>query len=461
MTQQTSSNVIKFQSLTESLGRFDLVDSEATFLIPEMNRIGSHLMAATFRGFGIRSQVIETYKGLDLGKEYTSGKECYPCQITTGDILYFLNKEKDRLGDDFHPQNYIYFMPEAGGPCRFGMYNKYQRLVLDSFPDLKMVKIGSLTTSDGYSLDGIIDKDKVSDLRKAGYLSVVVTDVLERLMWRVRPYEKEPGATDEFIENSTQRMRVCFEKYGVQKRFDKIVDHLEEIVEEGKSLIDPKSHPKPIIGIVGEIYLRHHIHANQDLIRLLEQYGAEVVNASLAEWVNYISYERLREAKIGFRLSLKQMRLRAMKTYLKDIVSFGGDLFYQQQKQKLVYKRAKKQIHLEPDHKIGRLEKILKEKDIYCFDAGTEACLSISGIMQYAREGFNGVVNVYPFTCMPSTITSAIIKPRMNELRVPYLDTPYDGSLQPGREATIRTFMYQATQHFKRHGRKQHREQHA
>ena len=87
---------------------------------------------------------------------------------------------------------------------------------------------------------------------------------------------------------------------------------------------------------------------------------------------------------------------------------------------------------------------------------GTEACLSIAGIVEYAREGYNGVVNVYPFTCMPSTITSAIVKPLMNRLRIPYLDTPYDSSIQPGREAAIRTFMYQAHQHFKRHGRKGH-----
>jgi hypothetical protein len=78
--------------------------------------------------------------------------------------------------------------------------------------------------------------------------------------------------------------------------------------------------------------------------------------------------------------------------------------------------------------------------------------LSIPGIVQYARDGFNGVVNVYPFTCMPSTITSAIVKPLLNRLGIPYLDTPYDSSFQPGREAAIRTFMYQAHQHFKRKG---------
>ena len=84
-----------FQSISDNVGQFNL--QEKTFLIPEMARIGCHLLAGAFRGFGINAIVIETYKGLDLGKEFTSGKECFPCQVTTGDILYFLKKEKERF----------------------------------------------------------------------------------------------------------------------------------------------------------------------------------------------------------------------------------------------------------------------------------------------------------------------------------------------------------------------------
>ncbi|RPI49204.1 MAG: CoA activase, partial [Deltaproteobacteria bacterium] len=199
-----SGRVVDFQSLTENVGRFNLRDK--IFLIPQMNRIGGHLIAATFRGFGINAKVMDTYKGLDLGKKYTSGKECYPCQITTGDILYFLKKEKDRLGKDFNPEDYVYFMPESGGPCRFGMYNKYQRIVLDSFPELKSIKIGSLTSRDGYSLAGIIEKERMRDLRKAAYFSIVIADILDRLLWRIRPYEKKPGMTDDFVERSMRVM---------------------------------------------------------------------------------------------------------------------------------------------------------------------------------------------------------------------------------------------------------------
>ena len=449
-----SNKVVSFKSLTNNVGRFNLTNK--TFLIPQMNRIGGHLLAATFRGFGIHAKVMDTYKGLDLGLEYTSGKECYPCQITTGDILYCMEKEKERLGEAFTPEDYIYFMPEAEGPCRFGMYNKYQRIVLDSFPKLDRVKIGSLTSGDGYSLAGIIEKERVKDLRKAAYFSVVVADILDRLLWRIRPYEKESGMTDDFIEISMTAMEDTFEKYGVIKDFDKILDRLDEVIQEGKAIIDPNIPPKPLIGIVGEIYLRTHVQANQDLIRVLERYGAEVVNASIAEWMNYTTYDRLRDARIQFRMNLKQFRPGRLKVHLKKILSFGGELFYQELRQKQVYKRVQLLIDLAGDHKVAHLEDIIKEEDLFTFDAGTEACLSISGIVQYAREGYNGVVNVYPFTCMPSTTTSAIVKPLMNKLGTPYLDTPYDSSFQPGREAAIRTFMYQAYQHFKRHGRKNH-----
>jgi len=441
-----------FRSLSENVGQFNLRNK--TLLLPEMNRMGTHLIAGSFRSFGINALVMETYKGLDLGKEFTSGKECFPCLVTTGDILLYLKKERERLGNTFRPENYVYFMPESDGPCRFGMYNKYQRIVLDSFPELRKLKIGTLTSENSYAMKGLLEEEKVRDFRKSGYFSVVVGDILDRLLWRVRPYEKEPGMADDFIERAMNTMADSFETYGAKLAFDRILDDLEKIIEEGKSIIDPSIPPKPLIGIVGEIYLRTHIQSNQDVIRVLERYGGEVINASLAEWVNYTTYDKLRDAKIGLRLSLKQFRLKKMRNYLKEILSYGVDLYYQQMRQDQVYKRVKNLINLADDHRIDHLEKILIKEDLYCFDTGTEACLSIAGIMEYVHEGYNGVVNVYPFTCMPSTITSAIVRPILNNMKIPYLDTPYDGSYQPGREAAIRTFMYQAQQHFKRNGRK-------
>jgi predicted nucleotide-binding protein (sugar kinase/HSP70/actin superfamily) len=449
-----SQKVVTFKTLGENVGKFNL--GEKTVLVPDMNRFGAHLFSATCRGFGVNAKVLETFKGMDLGMEYTSGKECYPCQITLGDILFFVNKERERLGEAFNPSGYVYFLPESDGPCRFGLYNKYQRIVLDSFPGLDKLKISALTTKDGYSLQGLLEKERVLDFRKAAYFSLVTADILDRLLWRVRPYEKEPGMADEFIERAMHTMEECFTAYGAKKDFDKIMDKMEEIISEGKAIIDPKIPPKPLIGVVGEIFVRMHRDSNQNILRLLERHGAEVVNASIGEWINYVSYDSLRTEKAEFWLSLRQWRFGAMKEHFKKALGFWLDLHYQQMRQRQLYKRAKSKLDIADDHDIAHLEEILKEDNIYSFDVGTEACLSIASIIACARDGYNGMVNVYPFTCMPSTTTSAIVKPLMSKLGVPYLDAAYDSSIQPGREAAIRTFMYQAQQHFKSHGRKSH-----
>jgi predicted nucleotide-binding protein (sugar kinase/HSP70/actin superfamily) len=327
-------------------------------------------------------------------------------------------------------------------------------MVLDSFPQLDRVKIVSITTTDGYSLEGVIEQDRMLAFRKASYIAVVAADIMERLLWRIRPYETQEGITDDFIESSMRQMESFFETHAAANDFGRILDKLEEITKNGRTLIDPAIPTKPLIGIVGEIFLRMHVQSNQDVIRVLERHGAEVVNSTLAEWVNYITYGQLRENKINFRLNLKQLNFGRLKNHLQKIISFGGDLFYQEMRQKQFYNRATRLIDFEHDHKVSHLEKILKQEDIFTFDVTTETCLSIAAILQFVKEGYNGVVNVYPFTCMPGMTTSAIVKPVMNRMRVPYLDTPYDGSSQPGRETALRTFMHQVTQHFQRHGRK-------
>jgi predicted nucleotide-binding protein (sugar kinase/HSP70/actin superfamily) len=444
-------NILPFKSLSDNVGQFN--HSGKTVLIPEMSRIGCRLLAAAFRGFGIKAIVMDTYKGIDLGLEHSSGKECYPCHITLGDILYHIRTEKNKQGRLFNSEDYIYFIPEADGPCRFGMYNKYQRIILDSFPEFRGLKIGSMTSENGYSLEGLIEHSKAVDLRKVSYFSIITGDILDRLLWRIRPYEKEPGMADEFICKAMRKMETAFETYGAKKYFNKILSSLEEIVKEGKEIIDPEIEPKPMIGIVGEIYLRSHVQSNQNLIRGLEIPGAEVVNASIGEWANYVTYNKLRDSKKEFYLNLRQLRFSKISAHLGRITRFSMELYYQELRQRQAYDRVTALIDLDKEHKIAHLEDIL-QKDLFSFDVGTEACLSISGILEYVRQGFNGVVNVYPFTCMPSTITSAVLRPVMNRSGIPYLDTSFDSSVQPGRETAIRTFMYQAHQHMRRNGRR-------
>jgi predicted nucleotide-binding protein (sugar kinase/HSP70/actin superfamily) len=438
----------QFESMKAKVGKFSLANK--TVLLPEMGRSGSLLVAAAMRSFGIDAQVMETYKDLQLGKQYTSGKECFPCQITLGDVLYHLEREKERLGEGFNPENYLYFMAEAGGPCRFGMYNKLHRIILDSMDGFSKTRIASLTADDSYSVGGLMKPEEKTHFRRSAYVAIVISDILDRMLWRTRPYEKEKGQAEAYYEKTLDNMCLAVEIHGRKKRFQQIYRILEEAVGKAQDIIEPTIPPKPLIGMVGEIYLRSHTKSNQDLIKLLESYGGEVVNASLAEWVNYVSYDNMKKAERKALLALRQRDLKSLSQHLRKWLSNRIELTYQYFRMDQVYRRVKKHLHIYEDHKIDKLEKQLDNGRLFSFEVGTEAGLSIGGALEYCLHGFDGIVNVFPFTCMPSTMCSAVLKPLLDRMQIPYIDAAYDGTYQPNLGAAVRTFMYQAAQHQKK-----------
>ena len=432
------------ERLTSRVSQFDI--SGKTLLIPDMAPFGSRLLAAGFRAFGVPARVMETYTGLEMGKEFTSGKECFPCQVTLGDILYFLHQEKERLGDKFTPDDYVYFMPEADGPCRFGMYNKLHRLVLDKFPEFKDVSITYLSSSDGYQSSLILPPEKSRLFRRLGYVATIIADVLDRTVWRVRPYERIPGQTDEFMEEAMQEMEQVIEASGESRDFKTLYTLLSDIAFRAKDLIDPEKPRRPRIGIIGEIYLRTHPRSNQDIIREIEAHGGEVVDATLGEWINFVTYSNLRTTRRKWNQAWKSRDIKGLMKSSRKWLDSKIEIQYQLWRQKQAYGQALKHLDIQDDHPIGLLEKRLDNDRLFNFDIGTEAAISIGGALEYVHDDFHGVVNVFPFTCMPSTICSAILKPIFLEKKVPFLDASYDGSIQPNRDIAIRTFMYQARQ---------------
>jgi predicted nucleotide-binding protein (sugar kinase/HSP70/actin superfamily) len=434
-----------FDRFITSVKQFDI--SGKTLLLPDMAPFAARLLAASFRAIGVPAVVMETYKGLSLGKEFTSGKECFPCQVTLGDILYHLDKEKRRLGSAFSPDNYVYFLPEADGPCRFGMYNKMQRLILDRFDAFKEVPIVYISTRNAYATETIMPPERSPIFRRLSFVVMIIADVLDRIVWRVRPYEMRPGMTDEFMQEAIVTLSSEIESVGADLNFTRLYRLLEEITKTARSFIDPSQPRRPRIGMIGEIYLRHHPDSNQDLIRLLEQFGGEVVDASCGEWINFVAYERARKLRRQWITEWREGNFGILRQIARKLMAHEIEKLYQRWRQGQVYRTAWQHLDIQPDHSIGAVERRLDRKRLFSFDIGTEAALSIGGALEYAAHGFDGIVNVFPFTCMPSTICSAILKPLLHQMKIPYIDTAYDGSAQPNREAALHTFMYQAKQH--------------
>ncbi len=171
---------------------------------------GVACLAACFDNIGVKTEIMPTYteKGLAFGKKNTSGKECFPCIVTTGDMfnqIEILQKQGADIKNDI-----AFFMPEAEGPCRFGQYNKLHRILLDKY-GYADIPIISPTCEDSYSCRGLIKPEILTSFKMLVCQAIVYQDILEKARWHIRPYEKIKGITDRVffkaIENAIHAIR--------------------------------------------------------------------------------------------------------------------------------------------------------------------------------------------------------------------------------------------------------------
>lgn len=403
--------------------------------LPKMSE-GSAALAAAFEGVGCRSRVMETYtkEGIEFGKRNTSGKECYPCTVTTGDMFNLitdLRKEKIDIENEI-----AFFMPETEGPCRFGQYNRLHRLLLDRY-GLGAIPILSPSSEDSYRCNGFFTDDQAVAFRKLGWEAIVYADLVEKSLWRVRPYETVKGTTDRVFADA-MREGVEAIRRGGGLRLVKAARRAAAAFHA----VERRHEKRPLIGIVGEIYVRTHKESNQQLVRTLEENGCETFTSSVSEWIEYTTHTSIEDSLAAARA---RPGLDSYGRLAKDWLTGR----YQRLVAGALGLPFRDLLRGRFDHETRHL---LHEVDgIFSNHINGEAILSIGGALAFAKDGFNGVVNAMPFTCMPSTIASSILKVVLRQ-KVPYVDMIYDGTILPNRETNLATFVFQARQNLEGRG---------
>jgi predicted CoA-substrate-specific enzyme activase len=389
-----------------------------TIYIPYMGD-HSYAFAAGIRGVGISSEVfgISDEASIECGRRYTTGKECYPLTVTTGDMIKKINEP------GFDPEKTAFFMPSGTGPCRFGQYNMFQRLVTQELGyDIPILAPNQ--DENFYKELGEVG----GNLAKVGWLALVSVDILYKALFDTRPYEVNTGETNAIYKRALQRLCDALEFGGSAYKV------MEENAEEFRSLKVDKSQQKPTIGIVGEIYVRAHSFCNDSVVDKVEALGGTVWLAPLMEWIYYTNFTRIRhtkESKHLFGLAYNVIRNKA---------------------QILIEHRLAKPFHglveyLEDTDTRG----ILDYANPYVHESFEgETVLSIGKAIDYYHRGISGIINTMPFGCMPGTIVTAILKKvREDHANVPIISLAYDGTQHAGTNTRLEAFMHQAKQYMK------------
>jgi predicted CoA-substrate-specific enzyme activase len=402
-------------------------DITRTIYIPHMAD-HAYAFVAAFEACGLSARVFpeSTQETLYWGRKYTSGRECYPFILTTGDMIRILKSAH------CNPKQVAFFMPAGSGPCRFGQYHCFHRLILDElgYTDVPIYA----PNQDGtlYHDLGIMG----STFNKLGWWAIVAVDLLIKKLHETRPYEEHGGETDRVYHECLHLLYEAIrtggdDLEGIRKALHEARERFARI-----PVINRGSRPK--IGIVGEIYVRSNCFSNEHIVRKIEALGGEVWLAPLVEWIHYINTMSRRHT----------WKKKDYSNLLKVLVAEFYQKRYEQDLERVFHGAIQ---NLE-EPKTAEVLALAKPYLDSSFEG--EAILSIGKTVDFSLKGAGGVVNVMPFTCMPGTIVSAILKRYREENgNLPILHMAYDGQEQSNIMTRLEAFMYQTKRYQEQHHR--------
>jgi predicted nucleotide-binding protein (sugar kinase/HSP70/actin superfamily) len=317
-------------------------------------------------------------KTLTLGVLHSNESICLPFKIILGNFIEALQMGADTI-----------VMVGSGPPCRLGLYDLVQKVILEDMG----LHYRWLTIPPRLSWKAIWkNHEETKELRKElsaknvlffpyglwmGWKKMMACEALERLAMRVRPMEIKKGETQKRLKKALSWVDEA-----------KTTSALQVAIREGKTLLqemeqDPSRTPFRV-AVVGELYTVMDPHINRGVEQKLGELGVEVTRTS---WFSTHILRSLRKNKAD-RASERIRFFEASKAYLG-------------------------------------------------YDVGAECNISIGEAILRSEEGYDGVVHLMPFACMPETTASGILTKVGKDRDIPILTLILDEQEIEGRIQTL------------------------
>ena len=257
----------------------EMFRSGYTILAPQMSPIHFDILEPVFKKYGFNMVVLDNDNrtAIDTGLKFVNNDACFPSITVVGQIMEAV------LSGRYDTDKLAVIMTQTGGCCRASNYVGFIRRALDKV-NLSHIPVISLSVQGLEKNSGFqLPMPLIWKAAKA----VVYGDLFMRCLYRVRPYEKDPGSANA-LHRKWQEIAVDSLVNPKSKWSYKNV--CRGIVEAFDSLPIHEDLRKPRVGVVGEILVKYMPLANNHLVELLEREGAEAVVPDLMDFMNYSLY---------------------------------------------------------------------------------------------------------------------------------------------------------------------------
>jgi predicted nucleotide-binding protein (sugar kinase/HSP70/actin superfamily) len=323
---------------------------------------------------------------IETGLKYVNNDACFPAILVVGQVIAALESGQ------YDVDNTSVIMTQTGGGCRASCYIGFFRKALRE-AGFEHVPVISLSAQGFEKNPGF--KIGLPILNRSA-MALVYGDLFMKVLYRTRPYEVVPGSADSLYKKWREQCMTSLK----EAKFSEFKRLIGQIVKEFDAL-PLQDIMKPKVGLVGEILVKFHPTANNDIVKVVEQEGAEAVMPGLIDFLLYSAYvsdhkimkRSLKPRLVGNALIAVVERYRApLKKALEVSERFTAPMSIDK-----IAAAAEKVVSL--GHKTG------------------EGWLLTGEMVELIEMGVPNVVCMQPFACLPNHIVG---KGVIKELRKQY-----------------------------------------
>lgn len=364
-----------------------------TILAPQMSPIHFQFFQKSLNLSGFNLKVLDnTGKDvIDTGLRYVNNDACYPAIIVVGQIINALNS------GEYDLENTSVVITQTGGGCRATNYIGFLRKAMHDagFKDIPVISL----SINGIEKNGLM-KNVTLQLINRLFISVIYGDLLMKVLYRVRPYEKVKGSSYDLYN---KWVKECFDSLDKANIFT-FNKNIKNIIHEFDTL-ELNDDIKPKVGLVGEILVKFHPLANNYLVDIIEKEGGEAVVPELINFFYSCCFNTLYKYKYlegkWITKEIGKSAIWLMETY-----------------QKTYKKYLDKSNRFSSPKSINVLAQSTQNIISPCNQTG-EGWLLTGEMIELIEDGVKNIICMQPFGCLPNHITG---KGQIKELKRIYKD---------------------------------------
>ncbi len=349
-------------------------------LIPNMLDIHFRMLRNVFAGCGYDMELLTNtdQSVIDEGLKYVHNDTCYPALLTIGQIISALKSGRYDL------ERTAVIMSQTGGGCRASNYIHLLRKALKNaglghIPVIS-INLAGLEKNSGFKIT-------LPLLRKA-MAAVVYGDLLMLLKNQTKPYEVKKGESEALVDYWVGLLSGLFER-GRAVSARAVRGFLKRIVASFEAVRIQKTE-KVKVGIVGEIYLKYSALANNRLEDFLAEQGCEVMVPGVLPFMLYSAGTRIDDHALYGGNPLIKWAAALIRSFFLKFESYMLEAL----------KGSSRYVSPTPFMRVRELARS-------CIGHGCkmgEGWLLTAEMLELAESGYENIIIVQPFGCLPNHI---------------------------------------------------------